>query len=136
MRLVIAGSRTVSPTIEDIDREVTGLLRDLWAAGDAPISFRDHIEEVVCGGADGVDLAGKRWAQHHGIPVWDEPITNEDRTRWGARRAPKVRNGRMAERGTHALVLWDGQSGGSTDMHARMGVRSKFSKIVPWRAKS
>jgi hypothetical protein len=140
IRLVIAGSRTVSPTIADIDREVSGLVHDIY--GEVPYhesgrpAFDFCIAEVICGKARGGDDAGAAWAVHHGIPVHPEPITEADVQRWGKYLAPKARNGRMAERATHAICFWDRASNGTTDMHARMGIRGKPSRIVAYEKRS
>jgi DNA-binding CsgD family transcriptional regulator len=45
-----------------------------------------------------------------------------------------MRNRRMAERAAAAVVLWDGRSGGSSDMVARMVARDKPVEVVPWKA--
>jgi hypothetical protein len=136
VKLVIAGSRTVAPTIEDIDRAVESLLRDLWAAaepvGTSP-EFSRYIDEVICGDAAGADFAGAQWAKHHGIPVHHEPVTPADYAEHGRYLAPKMRNRRMAERATHALIFWDGTSGGSADMGMRMLMRRKPAVGVPVR---
>lgn len=135
IRLVIAGSRTVYPSIADIDREVREMLLELWAADpNEPVRFAEHIIEVISGRSPGggADDAGEAWARHHGIPVHPEPITDADWERWGKYLAPKARNARMAERATHALCFWDRKSNGTTDMHARMGIRGKPSRIVPY----
>lgn len=138
IRLIIAGSRTVSPTIADIDREVRALVEDEWGL---ELDDYDHhggplpfVLEVISGRSPGggADLAGEAWAKHRGIPVHPEPITEEDVRRWGKYLAPKARNGRMAERATHALCFWDRASNGTTDMHARMGIRGKPSRIVAY----
>lgn len=137
MRLVIAGSRTVSPKIEDIDPVAEALVADVF--GLRPGDFLEHgprhyIAEVISGDAAGADTAGEQWARHHAIPVHHEPITRADIERHGKYLGPKMRNRRMAERATHAIIFWDGKSNGSTDMHARMGVRGKVSIIRPFRA--
>jgi hypothetical protein len=141
IRLIIAGSRTVAPTIADIDREVRALVYaeglavelDDYEAWGGPRAF---VLEVICGKARGGDDAGDAWAAHHGIPVHPEPITEADVQRWGKYLAPKARNGRMAERATHALCFWDRASNGTTDMHARMGIRGKPSRIVAYEKRS
>jgi len=135
MRLIIAGSRTVSPTIEDIDREARELLLDLLAVdSDKPVEFTAHFTEVICGDASGADSAGAHWARHHGIPLHHEPITREDMAVHGKYLGPKMRNRRMAERGTHLLAFWDGKSGGTADMVCRMVAREKMARVVPFKA--
>lgn len=138
--LVIAGSRGVDPTDEEITAEVIKLPLG-WGAGDSdevPVALRVHeipalIREIVCGTAKGADIAGQRWAIALGIPVHYEPITAEDVRRWGKYLAPKMRNRRMAERGDMAICFWDGMSSGTPDMYMRMGMRGKHVVGVPAR---
>lgn len=125
----IFGSRLISPTVEEIDRAIfeldpSGLL---WVPGE--------WQEIVCGMADGADLAGLRWAEVKGIPVFRDPVTKADYDRWGRRGAPKVRNGRMADRCDGAIGFWTGaaDSGGTADMCARMNIRDKPCRLIPWR---
>jgi hypothetical protein len=130
MRLIIAGSRTVTPSREQITEVVRALV--MAEFGDSEHDeLAPRIAEVISGKADGGDLAGEAWAKSYGIPVHSEPITEEDRKRWGPYVAPKMRNRRMAERGTHAALFWDGISGGTSDMCARMVARGKPVQIVP-----
>jgi hypothetical protein len=126
MKLVIAGSRTVSPTIEDIDAALTGIL------------FEGGIDvtEVICGDAAGADTCGALWARSRSIPLHHEPVTPEDYAQHGRYLGPKMRNRRMAERGDAALIFWDGLSGGSADMACRMLARDKPVRVVPYKARS
>lgn len=119
--LIIAGSRTVRPTLADID-----------AAFDDLLFVRADVTEVVCGGAKGADTAGREWAIRNKIPVHMEPITPEDMTH-GAYLGPRMRNRRMAVRGTHLLAWWDGISGGTSDMVCRMVARDKPVRVIPMR---
>lgn len=130
LRLVIAGSRSLSPTIEEIDLAVQRLAGYPLVLGASP---RDQISEVICGDARGVDRAGAEWARAHEIAVHHEPITEEDIRRWGKYLGPKARNGRMAERGDILLAFWDGKSSGTPDMVTRMIVRGKRAEVVPMR---
>lgn len=140
IRLVIAGSRTVFPSIEEIDREVQKFVEatfDLEA--DDYHGLEDvrgpcyWIAEVICGKADGADEAGRLWAKHHGIPVHEDQVTGQDREHWGPYVAPKMRNRRMAERATHGLLWWDGVSGGTSDMAHRLHIRNKPFVTVPFK---
>lgn len=101
LKLVIAGSRTVTPTFEAISEAVIKCC--------APDPERDHprdfISEVVCGDADGADRAGGEWAKSLGIPVWHEPISAED-MKHGKFIGPRMRNRRMANRGDQAIIWW------------------------------
>ena len=124
--LVIAGSRTVTPTFEAITEAVRGSF--------APDPARDlpkaYIREVVCGCADGADNTGAEWARANDIPVWPEPITPED-WKLGKYLGPRMRNRRMAIRGDAAVIFWDGISGGSADMACRMAARGKPCIVIP-----
>lgn len=155
IKLIIAGSRTVDPTDEAITAEImklpplieiTGSNREISGGISGGISgllslsvqevrelIQQAISHVVCGESPGggADAAGKRWAGSHGIPVISEPITAEDVRRWGKYVAPKVRNRRVAEQGDIALVFWDGQSNGATDLVTRLVLRRKHVEVVP-----
>lgn len=124
--LIIAGSRTVSPTIEEITRAVSDL------------NFRGlhELQEIVCGCARGADKAGEAWAIAGGLSVHHEPITAELVAKHGKYLAPKMRNRLMAERADAALIFWDGTSGGSADMACRMVARGKPVQVIPWRPRS
>lgn len=124
--VIIAGSRTVSPTVEEIDAAILKLdpSRLLWVPAD--------WTEVVCGMAPGADLAGRAWAEARGKQVFREPITTEDIRVHGKYLGPRMRNRRMSQRADAALIFWDGVSGGSSDMCARMVARDKPVRVIPW----
>lgn len=115
MRLIIAGSRTWSPSIAQIN----------LALAKAGTEIQDKLE-VVCGMAPGADTAGRAWAKRWGFGVkempaaWDGPL---------GKQAGKARNKAMAEYADAALVFWDGNSNGSTNMHAWMSVLGKPSRV-------
>lgn len=125
--LLIAGSRTVTPRHETISRWVRDLSIDTHGKALEP---RDFLREVVCGAADGADDAGARWAIAVGVPVRYEPITAED-MKLGKFLGPRMRNRRMAIRADVGVVYWDGISGGSSDMVARMVARNKRCDVIP-----
>ena len=100
MRLIIAGSRTI--------------------AGAEALAAIDHlappaVAAVLCGGAAGVDAAGRAWAEARGIPVLDFPA---DWARYG-RGAGPIRNAAMVAAADALLLVWDGQSRGSADVRRR-----------------
>lgn len=117
MRLIIAGSRTVFPSNETID-----------AAFDDFAISRGDVSEVVSGGASGADYAGEIWAGANDLPV---ATFLPDYDKYDKYHAPKRRNRAMAEYAWAALVFWDGMSGGSADMIARMVVRHKTVFVIP-----
>ena len=100
MKVVIAGSRTIDPTIEEIENA----LKDV------------RVLEVVSGGAYGVDNAGEDFARKNSIPIkrfipdWDKH----------GRRAGPLRNASMAAYGDLLLLIWDGKSAGSKSMLSSM----------------
>jgi len=110
MKLIIAGSRTVTDL---------GLVRTIVES-----FMKDGLTEVVCGGARGADLLGKRVAQEYGIPVKDFPA------RWlrGGklfRGAGIERNAQMADYADVAVVIFNGMSAGSRNMVDQMINRRK-----------
>jgi len=124
--IIIAGSRTVSPTVEEIDAAIARLDPGglLWVPAE--------WDEIVCGMASGADLAGKAWAEACGKSVHKEPITTDDIQRFGKYLGPRMRNRRMSERADGAILLWDGKSGGTADMAIRMLARHKPCEVIPW----
>ena len=111
MKLIIAGSRHLT----DIDSEG---IQDF-------INFLgiENITEVVCGGAKGIDAAGKLWAEENGIHV--EPFPAE----WEqyGKAAGHIRNKQMADYADELLVIWNGKSAGSANMKSTM---EKINKPV------
>lgn len=120
MRLIIAGSRTVHPTPEEID-----------AAMDDILFVKADIECVVSGTARGADEAGEVWALANKIPLRQFPAD------WNAHgiTAGKRRNRKMADFADAALVFWDGMSSGSADMVCRMVARGKPVRVIPMKGR-
>lgn len=94
-RLIIAGGRDQHLSERDLE-----LLNDLLP-----------VDEVVSGGATGVDTDGEAWAKSHGIPVKRFPA---DWKRLGLMAGP-LRNEEMAEYATHLAVFLGGR--GTQDMY-------------------
>jgi hypothetical protein len=107
MKLIIAGSRGLHPSVETIHSLIKkhGL----------------NPTEIVCGEADGVDLAGKDYANYHGIPVKSFAA---DWSTFGLSAGP-IRNRHMAEYADALLLIWNGQSRGSFNMKATMLAKNK-----------
>jgi hypothetical protein len=76
----------------------------------------DEITEVVCGGAKGADMLGKKWADENSIPVKLMPAN------WAkhGKAAGPIRNREMAEYADALLVFWDGESPGTKNMITTM----------------
>lgn len=100
MKLIIAGCR---------DRHGIGLIDAAVAACPWP---EEEIELVIHGGASGVDLAAKTWAECRDVPWIEFPAYWET---LGKSAGPR-RNEAMAEEGDALLALWDGKSRGTQNM--------------------
>jgi hypothetical protein len=101
VRVIIAGSRA----FDGVFTVIRAIKDSGWA---------DSIDEVVCGGAKGVDTIGKRWAEAMGIPV---KMFNAD---WSVGPgAGPIRNEQMAKDADALILVWDGSSRGSADMLRR-----------------
>jgi len=98
VRVIIAGSRDISPSIEQIDKVVAELG---WI-----------ITTVLCGAARGADTAGRVWAEYKSIPVAMYPA---DWSRHG-KSAGYKRNENMAFNADALIAFWDGQSKGTQHM--------------------
>jgi hypothetical protein len=111
MKLIIAGSRTLFPSINFIH----GAMKILKPYENSP------IQEIVCGGANGVDKEGAHWAEHYGakvtyfIPDWQKH----------GKAAGPIRNREMAEYADALLIFWDGVSKGSASMVREMETLGK-----------
>lgn len=101
MKTIIAGSRDI------IDYEtVKAVIAEAQAAGFV-------ITEVVSGRADGVDTLGERWAEENNIPIKKFPAD------WSiGKSAGAVRNNKMAKYADQLILIYDGESRGSTHMLA------------------
>lgn len=102
MKLIIAGTRTINPSLALIEQ----LTRHYWLLPSA----------VVSGGADGVDTAGAAWATSKGIPL--HRFLPDWKTHGSA--GGPMRNREMAEFADALLLLWDGESRGSKSMRTEM----------------
>jgi hypothetical protein len=108
MKLIIAGSRTLTPSYSFIMNSINML--DICGDGRGPIT------EEVCGQADGVDNEGQHWASHYGVPCKLFPA---DWKKHG-KSAGVIRNKQMAEYADALLLIWDGESKGSANMRSQM----------------
>lgn len=112
IKLIIAGSRHLNPSVEFID---------------SCIKYPKRIIRVISGGARGVDIAGEKWAEAKGLPyVRFVPG-------WGLhgrKVAAFVRNNDMAFYGDALLAIWDGRSPGTRHMIEAMKDLKKPVKVV------
>jgi hypothetical protein len=125
-KVIIAGSRTVSPTVEQIDDAIARL------DPDGLLLVPSEWTHVICGMAKGADLAGMAWALARGKEVIRCPITPRMVSQHGKYLAPKMRNREMAMMADAALLFWDAKSSGTADMCIRMNVRDKPVRTIPW----
>lgn len=115
MKLIIAGSRILNnyPFI-------TQLINSL------PKDVLNSVEEVVSGGAKGVDAAGELWSLYRGIPVKVFPPD------WDGlgKKAGFVRNKQMAEYADALLAVRINHSKGTTHMIETMQALDKPTFVV------
>jgi len=113
MKLLIAGSRSLFPSIAQIDQALLELMAEQCAI--------IRPTQVISGGALGTDLAGEAWAEARGIKVvffraeWEQH----------GRSAGVRRNAAMARACDVALVWWDGVSRGTKHMIERLDREGK-----------
>lgn len=129
MKLIIAGSRGLSPTVEEISEALKSLM-----LSDTGRIHVEEVTEIVSGRARGVDQAGERWAAAKGIAVKPFPVNVADHQRHVSRgefaAAAKARNRAMAEYADAALVFWDEDSPGSANMVTWMVAMGKPVHVV------
>lgn len=116
MKLIIAGSR---------DFDDVGFVT-AWVNH----TFRlDDIDEIVSGGARGVDTCGERFARMHGIPVKQFPA------QWDlhGRAAGPIRNAQMAKYGD-VLIAFSSGGRGTTNMINTMRKAGKPVHVVDLNA--
>ena len=97
MKTIIAGSRDMTPTLEDV--------RTLN-------KFLTSISEVVSGTARGADKFGEDWAKAHGIPLKKFPA---DWNKYG-RPAGPIRNKQMAKYADQLIAFLYPDSRGTANM--------------------
>lgn len=112
MRVIVAGSREIT---------------DMSVVESAIADSGFEIEEIVCGGAAGVDSLGAAWAQERGIPVKWFPAQWH---RYG-NMAGQERNIDMARYADALIAVWDGYSTGTAHMlHIAPMHGLKIHKVV------
>ena len=98
MRVIIAGTRSISLTIEEIEAIVQ--------------ESGFTITRLVSGMAKGVDTSGVGWARSKNIQVLPYPAN------WSlhGEKAGPMRNSEMAKAAEALILIWNGESHGSADM--------------------
>lgn len=113
MKMIIAGSRHF------LDWKVYGELvkmRIERSTGQDRDHFINKATEIVSGGASGVDTAGENYGEFYDIPV---KVFSAEWRKYGNRAGP-IRNNKMAAYADALLLIWDGESKGSSHMKQAM----------------
>jgi hypothetical protein len=126
MKLIIAGSRCLSLTPEQIDAIL--VQKGIYSL----------IKELVHGGAIGIDTSADDWynnllmselelAHRLGSKLRDISIKvfKPDYEKYSSKIAPVMRNKEMAEYSDVLLLIWDGKSRGSANMKKNMIMLNK-----------
>ncbi len=113
MKVCIAGSRDLEPTIAEIATIVD--------------KSKFKITELVSGVARGVDVAGIAWAESENIAVTE---FKPKYTTYGRSFAPLMRNMQMAEYCDAAIIIWDGKSSGTSHMMDSLNNFGKNFELV------
>ena len=103
MKLIIAGGRDMFVGEE--------LLK--YAVGHY---IKTQPNEIVSGGASGIDAAGERHAIYGNIDIKRFPANWDEH----GRAAGPIRNREMAQYADELLLVWDGKSRGSASMKKEM----------------
>lgn len=122
LRIIIAGSRTI------IDSTI--LYQALINAITSGFIPPADIIEIVAGGAKGVDLLAKQYAQDVGYQYAE---FLPDYKQYAGKIAPLIRNTAMAHYGDILIAVWDGQSSGTKHMISEMKKLGKPVYIYNYR---
>lgn len=114
MKLLIAGTRDLRISLEEIEAEVRRL--------------RLKVTTVLSGQVGEVDLAGERWAEAKGITVECFPADWEN---YGKSAGPR-RNRTMAEIADYGLIFWSGESRGTRNCLMEMRKLGKPVTVI-WK---
>ena len=117
MKVIIAGSRDLVLTIEQLD----AIIKESGF----------EITQVVCGEARGIDTLGKEWANMNDIHVMSFPAVWMKNGVFD-RGAGIKRNYVMAKYADALIAVWDGDSSGTANMIMQMKKLDKkyFVKTV------
>ena len=96
MKLGVVGSR------KGISPEIVSLILD-------DLKTRKEIDEVISGGAHGVDTFAARWAKKNGIEV---QFFSPDWKTFG-KSAGAIRNQKIVDESDELIIFWNGESKGT-----------------------
>jgi hypothetical protein len=119
MKLVVSGSRSIK------DKEV--VFRNIYLC-----MVDICVDQIVCGGAKGVDMSAILWAMKEKVPY---TVYLPNYNMYG-KIAPLVRNEKMASYGNALLALWDGKSRGTIHMVSAMRRLDKPVVLINTNGKS
>lgn len=106
MKIAVVGSRNI--TVPDIGRYIP------------------RCEEIVSGGAVGVDTCASRYAEEKGIKL---TVFMPEYLRYG-RAAPIVRNKKIVDYADEVIVFWDGKSKGAQSVIKYAEKSGKACRVV------
>src|SRR5579864_1684477 len=112
MKLIIAGSRTLKVTAEQIQLYLN--------------DYNLQPSVIIQGEANGIDQCASDYANWRGLSNHGYP-PEYDKFPGNPKFAPIYRNQRMAKDGDALLLIWDGESRGSRNMKEEM---QKLNKPV------
>lgn len=95
------------------------------------LTSKMQIEEdvvVICGEAVGADSVGKEWAENRGVEVESHPAEWDTH----GKAAGHIRNSQMADRGTHLIAFWDGESKGTRNMIETAKKKGLTTRIIKY----
>lgn len=97
-RVIVAGSRELGMQYDLVDE----------AIAESPF----EPEQIVHGGARGIDTAAAKWAHINNV------VCHEYEADWDehGKAAGPIRNQEMAEYADALIAIWDGESSGTRDM--------------------
>jgi len=120
MKVIVAGSRNIT-NLSLLTKVMSKIINE----------YKIQVDEVVSGGAKGVDTLGEKWAEANGISIQSFPARWDDlsikdamirKNKFGRLYnvlAGFQRNEKMAEYADVLIAFWNGYSNGTADMVQR-----------------
>ncbi len=128
MKLIIAGSRSIFPTLPNGKFDQVGAIRLIAQGVDwVESEVKQKVSIVISGRAIGPDRYGELWAKLNHVPILYFPAD------WSrGLGAGYDRNKLMAQEGDVLLAVWDQKSGGTSHMIGEMKALDKPVYIKHW----
>lgn len=89
-------------------------------------AYLTDAEEIVSGGAVGVDTCAAAYAKENGLKL---TVFLPEYTRYG-RAAPIVRNKQIVDYADRIVAFWDGKSKGTMSVIAYAGKKGKACEVI------